>query len=538
MLYSPGFQYAEDVLSGKQIACRYVRQACQRFMDDLQRDDLIFKVDKVDRVVEFFADLKHGAGEYENKPFLLEPWQHFIIMNLYGFYWKESGKRRFRTAYLEMARKNGKTSLAAGLCLYHLSYDEDGAAEVLQVANSKEQISIAYRITKGFVKKLDPNERYFKRYRNDIIFFPDDGILKMLASDDTKLDGYNCNFGLIDEWHSAQNSRTRDVIRSSQAMRKNPMLVTVTTAGFDKELPCYELRTVCTEILAQKKQDDSMFTIIYTLDDGDAWDDPKVCIKANPNLGITVDPEFIAQQVRQAKNNPSDEVGVKTKNLNIWVDSAETWIPDRYILDATRKVFPKEVELMVGVDLASNQDLTAVAYHWFKDDRHKFKIDYYLPTESLQTRPDKELYKEWARNKHLILTPGNVTDYEYITRDLLEAHKENYIVKIAYDNWNSTQWAIIATNENLPLEPYSQTIGNFNKCTKEFERLMMKGQIDLDDNPINRYCLRNVQLRMDHNGNVKPDKKMNKKKIDGVTAALQALAMYQTYANTYIGSIF
>jgi len=535
---SIGFQYADDVLSGKQVACLYVQQACQRFMDDLQRDDLIFKADKVDRVVDFIADLKHGAGVHENKPFILMPWQQFIIMNLYGFYWKESGKRRYRTSYIELARKNGKTSLSAARCLYHLSYDEDGAAEVLQVANSKDQAHIAGRITKGFTKKLDPEQKFFKIYRNDILFNSNDSILKILAADDSKMDGYNCNFGLIDEWHSAPNSRTRDVIRSSQAMRENPMLDTITTAGFDKELPCYELRTVCTEILAGIKFDDSMFTIIYSLDDGDAWDDPKNWIKANPNLGITVDPDFITQQVKQAKNNPSDEVGVKTKNLNIWVDSAITWIPDRYILDATRKVRPQKVELFVGVDLASNQDLTAVAYHWMQDDRHKFKIDYYLPTESLQTRPDKELYKDWARHKHLILTPGNVTDYEYITRDMLEAHKENYIVKIAYDNWNSTQWAIIATNENLPLEPFSQTIGNFNKCTKEFERLMMKGQVDLDDNPINRYCLRNVQLRMDHNGNVKPDKKMNKKKIDGVTAALQALAMYQAYANTYVGSIF
>ena len=231
-------------------------------------------------------------------------------------------------------------------------------------------------------------------------------------------------------------------------------------------------------------------------------------------------------------------MGVRTKNLNEWVDSKETWIPDKYILVATQKVNPVKQELYVGVDLASVQDLTAVAYHWIENDRHKFKIDYYLPFESLQTRPDKELYKEWAREKKIIITPGNVTDYEYITKNLLEKHKDNYIVKVGYDVYNATQWAIIATNEHLPLEPCSQSIGNFNKPTREFERLMMMGAVDLDDNPVTRYCLRNVQLRMDHNGNVKPDKKMNKKKIDGVTAALQALTMYQSHANTYSRSIF
>jgi len=535
---SLGFQYADDVLSGKQIACQYVQQACQRFMDDLQRKDFVFKSNKVNRVVKFIADLQHGAGEHENKHFILEPWQHFIIMNLYGFYWKKSGKRRFKYSYIEMAKKNGKTAFSSARCLYHLSYDGEGAAEVLQVANSKEQAFIAYRITKGFIKKLDPQERFFKRFRSDILFPLNDSFLKVLATDDTKMDGYNCNFGLIDEWHSAVNSRTRDVIRSGQAMRENPMLDTITTAGFDKDTPCYELRTTCTEILKGVKKDDSMFTIIYTLDEVDKWQDPKVWIKSNPNLGVTVHEDFLQQQVHQAENNPSDEVGVRTKNLNEWVDSKETWIPDKYILDATKKVNPKEKELYVGVDLASVQDLTAVAYHWVEKGRHKFKIDYYLPSESLQTRPDKELYKEWAMQKHIIITPGNVTDYEYITRDLLEKHKDNYIVKVGYDVYNATQWAIIATNENLPLEPCSQSIGNFNKPTREFERLMMKGEVDMDDNPVTRYCLRNVQLRMDHNGNVKPDKKQNKKKIDGVTAALQALTMYQAHANTYIGSIF
>ncbi len=285
---SLGFQYADDVLSGKQIACLYVQQACRRFMDDLQRKDLYFKPNKVNKVVEFIADLQHGAGEHENKYFILEPWQHFIIMNLYGFYWKKSGKRRFKYSYIEMAKKNGKTAFSSARCLYHLSYDGEGAAEVLQVANSKEQAYIAYRITKGFIKKLDPQERFFKRFRSDILFPLNDSFLKVLATDDTKMDGYNCNFGLIDEWHSALNSRTRDVIRSGQAMRKNPMLDTITTAGFDKDVPCYELRTTCTEILKGVKKDDSMFTIIYTLDEGDKWQDPKVWIKSNPNLGVTV----------------------------------------------------------------------------------------------------------------------------------------------------------------------------------------------------------------------------------------------------------
>jgi len=319
------------------------------------------------------------------------------------------------------------------------------------------------------------------------------------------------------------------------------LLHTITTPGYDKDLPCYELRTTCTEILAGKKQDDSLFTIIYAMDNDQEWKDSKMWKKSNPNLGVTVHQDWLAEQVRQAINSPSDEVGVRTKNMSEWMDSAETWIPDKYILQSTQLVkdqWMEKKELFLGVDLASNQDLTAVSVMFEHQERKAYKIYYYLPAESLQTRPDKELYKQWVRSKHLTITPGNVTDYDYITRDILSLDKIGYIVQVAYDTYNATDWAIRATNEGLPLVPFSQAIGNFNKPTKAMERQLMKGEVILDDNPVTRYCFRNVVLRMDVNGNVKPDKQKEKKKIDGVTASLQSLAMYQEYANTYVGKIF
>lgn len=535
------FQYAEDVLDGSILACQYVKQACQRFLDDLQREDLELKNERAERVISFIQDLTHSAGKHAGKPFILEPWEAFIVVNLYGFFWKATGRRRFRNAYIEMARKQGKSALVDALGLYHLSYDDAGAAEVLLAANSKEQATEVYKIAKRFVKILDPEATVFKPFRHDILFGEDESFFKVLASDDATLDSYNCNCGIIDEYHSAPNSRVRDVIKSSQGMWEDPMLITITSPGFDKSLPCYELRTTCTELLSKVKSDDSFFTIIYTLDDKDDWKDPAVWVKSNPNLGVTLHEDWLQQQVLGAMNNSSDEVGVRTKNLGQWMDTAQTWILDKYILDATAKVSDdvfKGKELFVGVDLASNQDLTAVAYMVDRDGILYYKVEYYVPSESLQTRPDKDLYAQWVRTKSLTITPGNVTDYEYITSDILAMDKLGYIVRIAYDQYNATQWAINATNEGLPLEPFSQAIGNFNKCTKEFERKIMQGSVVLDDNPINRYCLRNVVLRMDVNGNVKPDKKQEKKKIDGVIAMLQALAMYQAYANTFVGKIF
>jgi phage terminase large subunit-like protein len=441
-----------------------------------------------------------------------------------------------------VARKNGKTALSAALALYHLIADGEDAAQVLMAANSKDQAHICYDMTSAFCKGFDPKGSYLRMLRSTILFNGTNSMLKVLASDSDKLDGYNCSFGIVDEYHSAPDSKVRDVLKSSMGMRANPLLFTITTAGFDKTLPCYALRTVCTEVLAGIKEDDSMFGVIYSLDEEDDWTKPENWSKSNPNLGITVKADFIRKEVVSAKNNPSDEVGIKTKNLNIWCDSFQTWIPDDYIIKATQKLCfddLKNLDVYVGVDLASVQDMTAVSFLFSKDGKICFINKYYIPADSLNTRADKEQYKDWVRQGYLTTTPGNVTDYNYITKDILDVGQTCNIQLVAYDKWNATQWASDATEQGLPLEPYSQTIGNFNAPTKEMERLIMSGEMAIDDNPITRYCFRNVEMRMDWNGNCKPNKGVEGKKIDGVISAIQALAVYIIRnADVYSGNIY
>ncbi len=532
-------KYCQNVKSGKIPTGIHVRNAVERFESDLLRSDLEFRPEAVERVLDFIGLLKHFTGEHDGKPFILEPWQQFIVANLYGFYWKNSGQRRFQTAYIEMAKKQGKTALTASLSLYHLIADGEAAAEILFAANSKDQAKIGFNTVRGFSKGFDPAEKYLKKFRADILFPATNSFIKVLAADSSKLDGYNCSMGVVDEFHSAPNSQVRDVIRSSQGMRKHPMLVTITTAGYDKSLPCYELRTVTTEIIAGIKRDDSFFGIIYSLDEGDDWKNPRNWIKSNPNLDITISTDFLSKQVQQAINCPADEVGVKTKNLNMWCDSATVWIPDDYIIKASKKINRddfKEEYCYVGVDLSSNRDLTAVAYLFVKDERYYFIVDYYLPGESLKTQPEKELYRDWVNHKYLKITAGNVTDYDYVSKDILEMDKMTEIRKIFYDRYNATQWAIQCTDAGLPLEPFSQNIGNFNGCTKEFERLTLGGKVIIDDNPINRYCMRNVEIKKDFCDNEKPMKNSGKKRIDGVIAMLQSLAAYMADEGVHVGT--
>jgi phage terminase large subunit-like protein len=335
----------------------------------------------------------------------------------------------------------------------------------------------------------------------------------------------------LDEAHEQKDSKLWDVLCSSQGMRDNPLACIITTAGFNKHGFCYGYRETCIEILSGVKENPSQFAAIYTLDEDDDWTDPDVWIKANPSLGVTVRREYLEQQVQNAKNNPSLEVGIKTKNFNIWCDSAETWLTADLILEYTQKIDIANFKGAIGylgVDLASVGDLTAVSC-LIPDysGKHYFKTYYYLPQDSIEGHANSELYKKWKRLGLLTVTPGNVTDYDYITADIQRIAKDLSISCIGYDSWNATSWAIQATSLGLPLEPYSQSLGNFNKPTKEFERLLKSGKIILDDSEITRYCFKNVALKYDHNENCKPVKGDGSlQKIDGVIAILTALGSY------------
>jgi len=523
-------QYARDVADGKVVSGQLMRQAARRFFDDMQDTRFDFRKDKVERAISFIASLKHFTGKSSGKPFILESWQAFVVANIVGFYWSGTDNRRFSSSYIEVARKNGKSSLAAALCLYFLVADGEDGAEVLLCANAKDQAKISFDMCRNYVSTIDQCGTMLRCLHNEIKFQATKSHLKVLAADDSKLDGFNCSFGLIDEYHAAKNSRVRDVIKSSMGMRQNPHLCTITTAGFDKSLPCYALRTTAVEILNGIKHDDEMFIAIYSLDGGDDWTNEAVWVKANPNLDVTVTTKYIRGQVQQAKNNPSEEVSTVTKNLNRWMDAADVWIPEHYIVDATRDItldmFAGEA-CYIGVDLASTGDLTAVAKLVAHEGKFYFFVDYYMPEIALTERPDHEQYRFWARHGMLHITPGNVTDYDYITTDMMAVSDTLDLYSVGYDKWNAVQWAIDATEKGLPLIEYSQTIGNFNRPTKELERLLLGGRVVIANNDITRFCFRNVVLKYDHNGNCKPNKGLDRsKKIDGVIAMIQALGVY------------
>lgn len=522
-------QYAEDVLSGKIVTGHYIKLAAERFFRLMYDERYEFREDKVEQVCEFISIIHHYTGKHAGKPFVLEAWQEWIVASMYGFYLRGTNERLVQSAYIEMARKQGKSAFASALCLYHLIADGEMNAEVYMAANSKDQAKVSFNMASNFSKMLDPGKEFLDPYRDTIKYERTLSFLKVLAADSSKLDGPNASMYLIDEYHAAKNSGVKDVLQSSQGMRENPMAVIITTAGFDRLGVCYQYREMCTEVVSGLKEDDTLFIAIYCLDKEDDWKDEAVWVKSNPNLGVTVQPKYIKTQVKKAINTPSDEVGIKTKNLNIWCDAEKIWIKDDYILAASANVNLEDysgLDCFIGVDLSSTSDLTAFSVMIPTTEKMVWKTFYFLPEAALTEKRFKELYGEWARQGALCITPGNVVDYDFILNKIMEIGQILNIVTIGYDSWNATQFVINCTEKGLPMEPYSQSIGNFNKPTKELERLLLSGVAVIDNNIITRHCFRNVVMARDKNGNTKPSKQYEEKKIDGVIAMIEALGVY------------
>lgn len=534
-------QYAKDVVSEKIVACKYIKQACKRYLSLFNKYE--YREDKVENVISFISKLKHSTGKHNGKKFILEPWQSWIVSSIFGFY-KTDGTRLVNNAYIEVARKNGKTALLSAMSLYCLVADGESGAEVDYLANNAKQAGIAFKMASDFLSSIDPRGKYFGRYRSTIKFPKTKSFIQVLSSEASGLDGFNSSCFVLDECHEQKDSRLYDVMVSSQGMRDNPLALISTTAGFNQYGFCYPFRQTCLEIVAQVKEDDSTFAAIFTLDDEDNWEDENNWIKANPNMNITVKADYIRNQIQKAKLNPSLVIGTKTKNLNMWCSSSDIWIDNDLLLDSTKefelKDFEYETVCWCGVDLSAVSDLTALSVLIPYENMFYFKSFYYLPESCLEGNPNSRQYLDWKNQGYLNITPGNVVDYDYLTKDILKITDHLLIDKIAYDQYNATKWAIDATSEGIPLEPYAQALWNFNKPTKEFERLIKMGRVIIDNNPITRWCFANVVLKEDHNENCKPVKGETKhQKIDGVISMLQALGVYlqQPQFSTDISSL-
>ncbi len=528
--------YPLKVLSGEIVAGELIKLACKRFMSYLESDSIIFDGKKADKVVNFIQKLKLSTGKFAHKNFVLSEWQKFVIYYVYGLVYKDSGLRVTRELYLQLSRKSGKTALASAMALYHLVADGENDGQIIFAANSTAQAQLAFTMATNYVSYIDPKGKYFKKYRDSIKFPLTKSIMKVVSAEANRLDGLNISAAVIDEYHAAPNNAVSEVLSSSVGMRTQPLIIYVTTSGFDLTSPCYTMRNTCVELLHGKIKDDSLAAFIFELDENDDIEDPTNWQKCQPNLGLTVTEDYIKSELVKAKNNPSLMTNFLTKILNKWCASAiGEWIPSEYLLKCSERVNLEDHShnvCYIGLDLSSVSDMTAISVLIFDNINQKyiFKNYYFLPQTALEESSNREKYRNWYQQKYLDLTSGNVVDYEYILNKIQQINKTIPIQAISYDSWQSTALIIKLTELGFNCVPFSQSTGSMNRPTRHLEMIARNGHLILDDNPITRWMFANCELREDYNNNVKPIKlnKSSENKIDGVAAICDALGHYLT----------
>ena len=548
---TPWDKYVEEVLDGTIPASRWVRLACQRHLDDLEHGaerGLYFDEVEALKFIAFFERfLKHSKGKWAGQPFYLLPWQQFAVASLFGWK-KEDGSRRFSTLYTQVARKNGKTQLLAGIGLAMLDFDGEPAAEVVFAATKKDQAKIAHDEATRMAKSSPALSKRVTVLRNNLTVKQTASRCVPLSSDHNSLDGLSVSCGVLDEFHAHKDAGLLNVLKSATGARTSPLIAVITTAGFNVDGPCFQLMRSSCDVLEGKAKDDSLFALVYTLDEEDDFGDPSTWVKANPSLGETISTEYLQKELNQARiYGGSMLTNFRTKHLNEWVRSSAVWIQDETFLANQSEEEPSPTaKCWGGLDLASVSDVTALNLVWpTEDGGYLTRSWYWLPEEAIARRlatSGSHIYESFEALDNVFVTEGNVTDYDAIRRFLTGFHIEGGVVgydkdalatrynveAIAFDRYNSSQLVLNLAADGLNLQPYGQGFVSMSTPTKEVERLMAEGKIAHNGDPVFRYMLGNVTLKTDPSGNIKPDKEKSGDKIDGVVAHVMAIGQAMT----------
>jgi len=532
-------RYIKNVQSGGELVCELTRLAVERHLADLEKTDFPFYFDEyeADRAVKFFSILRHTSGSLGGKRFNLQDNQAFILAMLFGWRRHENKKRRFTQCYLEMARKAGKSEFAAGIQIYTGFLEGEEGAQVYTAATTRDQANMVFRAVKKMCRYLKADSAALRReidvLANSVVFKPTDSFIQKVSADAGTLDGLNPHNATIDEYHAHKTDEIKGVMQTGMGSRDNPLLLIITTAGFEKEAPCYRVeRSNAIMVLKGERAQDNLFSLIFTLDEGDDWKDERLWKKANPNLGSTPSVQYLREQVQDAMNKGSSTmVQVLTKNFNLWLDAPKVWIPEENIKAVMRPIDISEFygrDVFLGLDLAATTDLTALAIFAPGDGDRKVicKVLYWLPEETVSRRNDVAPYREWAEGGFINLTAGNIVDYSAVKSAVYDLQEKCRVVSIGYDEWNAWETTAELSANGITMEKVLPRFAWQSNPTKRIEMMVMSGDIELDDNPILRWNFRNIHLDRDSQDNIKPNKQKSGEKIDGIAAMVDALYVY------------
>lgn len=530
-------RYVADVLEGRIPACEWVKLACARQKEDLERFKdsglYAFTEAKGNEICRFIELLTHTKGALAGKRIALEPWQVFILSTVFGWRRRADGGRRFRRVYIEVSRGNGKSSLSSGVGLYCLVADKEPGAEVYSFATTRDQAKIVFGDAKQMALQNAPlRQRFGLEVLANALYVPTtNSTFQAKSAEGSTLDGLNTHLAVIDELHAHKTRDVYDVVETSLGKRLSSLLWVITTAGFDTSGICYEVRTMVTRVLRNEVADETQFGIIYGLDDGDDWTTEAALRKANPNWGVSVMPEMVLSLQKKAIALPSAMNNFKTKHLDVWCSTSSAWMN----MQAWNACAVPALDLsdfegrrcFIGLDLGSKSDITAKVLIFPGEDdegRTTYSVfcQCYLPRRAVEQATNSQ-YAGWAEEGLLTVTEGAMTDFNVVEEDLRVDLSRYEVAAVVYDPWQATQLATSLAEDDAPMVECRNTVQNMSDPMKSLEALVLDGRIRHDGNPVLTWMMSNVVAKVDAKDNIFPRKERYEEKIDGVVALIMGL---------------
>lgn len=542
-------QYYSKIQSGEITADNKIKsvysELVKRCKDQTGR--YIFDKGKAERPIQFIEKFcRHSKGEWAGRPVKLELFQKAFISALYGFIDTETGYRQYKEAFFLVGRKNGKSTLAAGLALYELLADGEPGAECYSIATKKDQAKIIFDEVLHMVQQSPHLKRHLKKRKTDLYSPTTFSKMQALGRNSDSLDGLNASFVVVDELHGIKDRNLYDVMKQSQSARRQPLLLMITTAGTVRESIYDNIYDYACKVVDGTFKDDHFLPVIYELDSAKEWQQPETWEKANPSLGRIKKLSDIQQKVERAKQNAADLPSVLCKDFNIRQNSFRSWLTFEDVNNESAFDLAdfKGGYFIGGADLSQTGDLTAATALLMKPGDSNIYISqmYFLPGDLLNDRVEKEKipYNIWHNAGLVRLCSGNRINYSDVTawfNELVELHGINPYI-IGYDAWSATYWRQEMESEGFNLQPIRQGAKTLSLPMQTLEQDLKAKKIIYNNNPILKWCLTNTAIEVDRNGNITPKKALSpKQRIDGTASLLDAYTVLQENYQDYINLI-
>jgi phage terminase large subunit-like protein len=506
--------------------------------------------------LQFFEDhLHHVKGPLAGAPFVLEPWEKSIVANIFG--WRDSSNhdlRRYREIFILVPRKNGKTSLSAGIILFVITCDGEPGAEIYSSANDRDQARLIFSPVKQMILKSSALEARLKPYQHSIVKIdPETGLetgssYKPISSDANTKHGFNSHLIINDELHGQRDRELIDVLQTSTGSRLQPLIIHITTSDYDRPSICNEKQDYAENVRSGTFKDYAFLPVIYKAELKDDWTDPEIWAKANPNLGVSISYEYLQRECKRAQQSPVYTNTFRRLHLNVRTELAERWlVMESWDNDKADLFDPADLagaECWGGLDLSSTQDITAFGLvfppeQWDKGP-WKFLCWLWCPADRIEYREkvDRVPYATWSRAGHITPTAGDQVDYSFVRKRIVELNRKYSVQDIGFDPYNATYLCQqLRDQDGLNMVEFRQGAKSYNEPMKYTLGLVESGRLLHNNNPVLRWMAGNIAAEMDSNDNLRPNKKKSAEKIDGIITLLEsvgrALAAQQQRSSVY-----